>query len=130
MADTKDEKRKFVLVVEDDSFYSNIYNSKLTKAGYIVSVAGNGDIALAIARKQKPDLILLDLILPVKDGFETLKAIRSDQDLAKVKVIAISNLAQEEDVQRAKHLGANDYFVKTNISIQDVVNMVKKQLGD
>ena len=118
--------RKFVLVAEDDDFYANIYKVKLTKEGFEVEIARDGSEALKAARARKPDLILLDLIMPNKDGFETLKEIRADVNLKNIKVIALSNLGQEEDIKRVRDLGANDYMIKTNVPLQEVINKVKE----
>jgi len=129
MASTKTAIKKFVLVAEDDKFYGNIYKVKLTKEGYDVIVADNGEVAMEEVKKNKPDLILLDLIMPIKDGLETLKELKNDPKLKAIKVIVISNLGQEEDIVKAKSLGADDYFIKSNISIQEMVDKVKYFLG-
>ena len=123
-------KNKFILVAEDDRFYANIYNTRLTREGYDVVVASDGEQALKIARDRKPDLILLDLILPVKDGFETLEELRADNELKNVKVVVLSNLGQEADVQRVKKLGVEAYLVKTDLSIQEMIDKVKSCLSE
>ncbi|OGD95156.1 hypothetical protein A3A48_04260 [Candidatus Curtissbacteria bacterium RIFCSPLOWO2_01_FULL_37_9] len=117
-----------MLVAEDDRFYSNIYKTKLSKEGYEVEVANNGDQALKIAKEKTPDLILLDLIMPNKDGFELLKELREDNNLKKVKIIILSNLGQEEDIKRVRVYGVVDYLVKTNISIHTVIDKIKEHL--
>lgn len=119
---------KLVLVAEDDKYYANIYRTKLNKEGYEIMVAGNGEEALKAAREKKPALILLDLIMPVKDGFETLKELKADAALKSVKVVVLSNLGQEEDIKKAKNLGAADYLVKTNLSITEMVEKIKGYL--
>jgi DNA-binding response OmpR family regulator len=123
------EDKKLVLVIEDDPFYSNIYMMKLKKEGIRAEVALNGDAGLAVARKEKPALILTDLIMPGKDGFEILKELKANPTLRDVPVIVLSNLSQEEDMRRAKELGAVEYLVKANISIQDVIEKVKSNLA-
>lgn len=120
--------KKLVLVAEDDQFYSHIYQVKLGKEGYEVRVAEDGVQTLKAAREKKPDLIILDLVMPVKDGFETLKEIRADSQLKDVKVLVLTNLGQEEDIRRAKNLGADDYLVKTNMSIHEMMEKVKEYL--
>lgn len=122
-------EKKLVLVIEDDPFYSNIYKMKLEKEGIYAEVAMDGDAGIAIARKEKPALILTDLIMPGKDGFEILRELKADPNLKDVPVIVLSNLSQEEDMRRAKELGAVEYLVKANISIQDVVEKVKGNLS-
>lgn len=118
--------KKFILVAEDDNFYANIYKVKLAKEGYDVTVVGNGEWVMKAVAKRKPNLILLDLVMPVMDGFETLKELKSDASYKSIPVIVLSNLSQDEDVQRVKSLGALDYLVKTNISIHDVVEKIKQ----
>lgn len=122
-------EKKLVLVIEDDPFYSNIYRMKLEKENIRAEVAVSGDAGIAIARKEKPALILTDLIMPGKDGFEILRELKADPNLKDVPVIVLSNLSQEEDMRRAKELGAAEYLVKANISIQDVVEKVKSNLS-
>lgn len=121
--------KKFILVAEDDRFYANVYKVKLTKEGFDVAVVGNGDYVLAMAKKKKPDLILLDLIMPVKDGFTTLKELKADANLKSIKVVILSNLSQAEDKTKAKQLGAEEFVTKANVSIQEMVEMVKKYVN-
>ncbi|MDH5533832.1 MAG: response regulator [Candidatus Pacebacteria bacterium] len=122
------EKKKLVLVAEDDAFYGNVFKTKLAKEGYDVVVAVNGKKALELAAERVPDLMLLDLVMPVMDGFETLQSVKADEKLKNVPVIILSNLGQDSDVEKAKKLGAKDYFVKSNVSIQKVVEIVKANL--
>jgi DNA-binding response OmpR family regulator len=124
------EKRKpLVLVVEDDIFLANVHKKKLTKEGFEVAMAGNGDEALALAQKNKPDIILLDLIMPVKDGFQTLQELKANPELKDIKVIVLSNLSQEDDKQRVMDMGAIDYIVKANISFREIINQIRRHLG-
>jgi DNA-binding response OmpR family regulator len=118
-----------ILVVEDETFLVKIYSVKLKKEGYDVEIATDGEEAVRLAEEFSPDLILLDLILPKMNGFEALEEIRSKPPLKKTPVIVLSNLGQEEDIKRAKALGATDYLVKANFSIQDVVLKIKETLG-
>lgn len=119
-------KKKQILVVEDDEFNRNIYSFKLVKEGYVVIISLDGDSALSEAKKKKPDLILLDLMMLGKDGFETLEEIKKDKNLKDIKVIVFSNLGQQEDIDRAKKLGAEEYLVKADTSINQVVDLIKK----
>lgn len=121
--------KKFILVAEDDNFYANIYKVKLAKEGFAVAVVGNGDWVIKSVQKQIPDLILLDLVMPVMDGFETLKHLKEDPKTKQVPVIVLSSLGQEEDIQKAKKIGANDYLIKTNVSIQEVVAKIKEYIS-
>lgn len=124
------ENKKLVLVIEDDPFYANIYKMKLKKEGILAEVAINGDDGLAIARKEHPALILTDLIMPGKDGFEVLRELKADPTLARIPVLVLSNLSQEEDIRRVKELGAKEYLIKANISIQEVVEKVRSALAE
>jgi DNA-binding response OmpR family regulator len=117
-----------ILVVEDETFLVKIYAVKLKKEGYDVSIANDGEAAVKMAADVKPDLILLDLILPKMNGFEALEKIRANAENKKTPVIVLSNLGQEEDIKRAESLGADDYLVKANFSIQDIVTKIRETL--
>ena len=117
-----------ILVVEDETFLVKIYAVKLKKEGFEVSIANDGEEAVKMAASVKPDLILLDLILPKMNGFEALEKIRANPDNKKTPVIVLSNLGQEEDIKRAETLGADDYLVKANFSIQDIVAKIRETL--
>src|SRR3989344_7547999 len=105
--------KKRVLVAEDDPSLSQILSSRHTRAGIEVVKAKDGEEALRVIRETKPDLILLDLILPGKyDGFEVLQKIQEDPTLDNRPIVIISNLGQESDIQRVKQLGAVEYFIK------------------
>lgn len=118
-----------MLVVEDDPFYSKIYKTKLAKERILSEIVGNGNDALRVSRERRPGLILLDLIMPGKDGFETLAELKSDASLRDVPVVVLSNLSQEEDVRRIMELGAVEYLIKANVPIQEVVSKVRMHLG-
>ena len=117
--------KKKVLVAEDDPSLSQILSSRLTRAGVEVVKAKTGEEALAAIRDAKPDLILLDLILPGKyDGFEVLEKLQEDPTIGSRPVIIISNLGQESDIQKVKQLGAVEYFIKAQTSIDDLINKI------
>lgn len=124
----EDISKKIILVAEDDLFYANIYKVKLEKEGFKVIIAGDGQKALLEARAKKPNLLLLDLVMPIKDGFDTLQEIKADDELKDINVVVLSNLGQEEDKKKVRELGAIDYFIKTEISIQELVDKVKKYI--
>jgi CheY-like chemotaxis protein len=126
---TQEKQKPLVLVVEDDVFLVNVHKKKLAKEGFEVLVAGNGNEALSLARENKPDIILLDLIMPIKDGFQALKELKADPELKDIKVVVLSNLGQEEDKQRAMEAGAVDYIVKANVSFREIINQIKRHLG-
>lgn len=120
---------KYVLVVEDDPFYSKIYKTKLAKEKIDSQLVSNGNEALKAVKALRPGLILLDLIMPGKDGFETLAELKADAAVKDVPVIVLSNLSQDEDIRRIMSLGAAEYLVKANVPIQEVINRVKHTLG-
>lgn len=122
------KKKKYILVAEDDKFYANIYKTKFSKEGYEVAVVGDGQKLLDEVRSRQPDLILLDLIMPVMDGFEALEKLKADSKLKNIKVLVSSNLGQAEDIKRARDLGAVDYLTKATMSIQQMVDKVKETL--
>ncbi len=117
-----------ILVAEDDKFYASIYQTKLEREGYRVLIAKDGAETLKLLESNQPELLLLDLIMPVKDGFETLKDIRALPLQKDLKVIVFSNLGQEDDIERVREFGVIDYLVKTNISIQEMVDKVKQHV--
>ena len=120
--------KKTILVVEDDMAYANVYRRKLSKEGYDVVIEGNGDKVLGVVREKKPDLILLDLVMPGKNGFEVLQEIRSHKEFDSIKIIVASNLSQDIDIEKAKHAGADDYFIKSNVSVPEMIQKVKNTL--
>jgi len=119
-----------ILLIEDDPFLSSVLRLKLEKESFKVIRAADGEEALHFLTEQgiKPDLILLDLILPKKNGFEVLETIRQDPLLEKLPVIIISNLGQPSDIERGKALGIIDYFVKARLSVEELVNKVKQEV--
>ncbi len=121
-----EEKKEKILLVEDDKFLSNLLKIKLKKTGFEVVRAFNGREALIKLRENNIKLIILDIILPEKNGFEVMQEINQDPLLSKIPVIIISNLAQEEDVAKGKNLGAIEYFVKSKTPIDKLVEKVKK----
>lgn len=117
--------KKTVLVVEDDPFLSNLLKTRLERAGINVLRAGDGEEALRILSTSKPALVMLDIIIPKKSGFEVLESIRENPDQKDLPVIIVSNLGQEGDISRGKNLGAIAYFIKAQTSIDDIVSRVK-----
>ena len=118
-----------VLLAEDDRFLRRAGEAALKRAGYEVFAAADGEEALRMARDELPSLVLLDLIMPKMQGFEVLMALKQDPATAFIPVIVLSNLGQEGDVQQAMQAGARAYFVKANLSVQDLVKHVDDALG-
>lgn len=119
-----------VLLVEDDAFLREISSKKLTKEGFTVYEAVDGERALAGVDIVKPDIVLLDIILPAMDGFQILSNIRMNKNkkVATVPVIMLSNLGQEEDIKKAMDGGANDYLVKAHFTTEEIVGKIKELL--
>lgn len=127
MADNK--KNKKILLVEDDDRLASVYETRLQAEGFTTNRVANGEEALAMAIQVKPDLILLDVMMPKVSGFDVLDILRNTPETSSVKIIMLTALSQESDKQRAVALGADDYLIKSQVVIADVVDRVKKQLG-
>ena len=122
--------KKSILLVEDDEFLAELYATKLSLEGFEVSLAVDGKKGLKLAKEMNPDLILLDIILPKKDGFEVLKALKSNASLKKIPVILLTNLSQKDEVQKGLDLGANDYLIKAHFMPYEVVKKIKRTIGE
>lgn len=120
---------KKILIAEDDRFLANAYRVKLTKAGFEVKITSDGQEALTALRTFIPDLILLDLVMPVKDGFATLQEIKAHPTLRTIPVIVASNLGQKEDVDKAMKLGARDFVIKSDLSLDTLIQKIHKLVG-
>ncbi len=118
-----------VLVIEDDEFLVNAYRTKLTKEGFDVHFAVDGQEAMKTLETLHPNVILLDLMLPNKDGFTVLEEIKKISSLSKIPVIVASNLSQKADVERCKKLGAHEFVVKSELSLDDIVAKIRKAAG-
>ena len=119
------KNRKKILLAEDDKFIARAYQDGLSRAGFEVVLAVNGQEAIDKVKSEKTDLVLLDLIMPKKNGFEVLEEIKADKTL-KMPVIILSNLSQDSDIEKAKELGAAGYIVKSNFSMKEVIEKIEK----
>lgn len=119
---------KKVLVVEDDAMLSSMYRMKLEDSGYTALVANEGNQGLELAKKEKPDLILLDIMMPMMDGFAVLAEIKADASLKDAPVIIMTNLGTNEDIEKGKKMGAVDYVVKADHTPAQIVEKIKKYL--
>ena len=119
-----------VLIVEDDPFLSEMYATKLAESGFKVELAEDGEKALEKIAEVKPDLVLLDIVLPKMDGFVVLKKMKKDAALKDTKVIVLTNLGQKEEVQKGMDLGAEDYIIKAHFTPSEVVAKIKKVLDE
>ncbi len=125
----RQKKLKKILVVEDELPLLMAINRKLTQEGFEVVEAINGVECLSVGKKEKPDLILLDIIMPKMDGLTALKKLRKTSWGKKMPVIILTNLSEAESISEAIKSEAYDYLIKTNWSLQDVVKKVKEKVG-
>lgn len=123
------QKQKTILLVEDDDKLANVYETRLQAEGFITKRVANGEDALSTALQVKPDLILLDVMMPKVSGFDVLDILRSTPETNSTKIIMLTALSQDSDKERAKALGVDDYLIKSQVLIADVVERVKAQLG-
>jgi len=119
---------KTILFIEDESALQKTFGDILSKESYDMISALDGEIGLNLAKSKKPDLILLDLVLPKVHGFEVLKELKSDPGTKDIPIIVLTNLEAMEDVNKAIELGAKTYLVKTQYNLEEVVEKVKKAL--
>lgn len=121
---------KVILFIEDESALQKTFGDILRQEGYEMISALDGEVGLRLAKKKKPDLILLDLILPRVHGFEVLKKLKEDKETKEIPIIVLTNLDGIADVDKAIELGATTYLVKANYSLEEVVQKIKKALGE
>ena len=114
-----------ITLIEDDKILSKVLHAELTDAGFEVSQAFDGEAGLGLVRSKRPDLVLLDLILPKKHGFEVLEELKKSPETKAIPVIILTLLGEDEDIKKGLRLGANDYLVKSNHAIAEIVEKVK-----
>ncbi len=117
-----------ILIVEDDDFLRSLAVTKLEKESFTVFMAPNGQDGLALAQKELPDLIILDLMLPIMSGFDVLAQLKAADATKGTKVIVFSNLGEESDIKKCLDMGANDYLVKANFTLDELVDKIKTLL--
>jgi DNA-binding response OmpR family regulator len=118
-----------ILLVEDDDALASVYETRLQAEGFDVRRVSNGEEALAAALSYKPELVLLDAMMPKVSGFDVLDILRNTPETANLKIIMLTALSQESDQERAKSLGADDYLVKSQVVIADVIERIRHHLG-
>jgi two-component system phosphate regulon response regulator PhoB len=121
--------KKRILLVEDDNTLAGVYLARFEAEGFELKRVPNGEEALSAAIEFKPDLILLDAMMPKVSGFDVLDILRNTPDTTNIRIIMLSALSQESDIKRAKDLGVDDYLIKSQVMITDVVARVKKCLN-
>ena len=120
---------KKILLIEDEKLLASLLKKKLTQEGYRVEVSKDGVEGLNKMKEKKPDIILLDIIMPNMGGFEVMEKMQQDPELKEIPVIVVSNSGQPVEIDRIKKLGAKDWLIKTEFDPQEVIDKVKKQIG-
>jgi DNA-binding response OmpR family regulator len=122
---------KKILLIEDEEIMIDLLGKKLTQEGYEVSIARDGEEGLKMMKEMspKPNLVLLDIIMPKKGGFEVMEEMKNDKELKKIPVIVISNSGQPVELDKAKKMGAKDWLIKTEFDPKEVLEKVRKQIG-
>ena len=123
-----ENKKKKIIIIEDDKFLLKAYEIKFKQSDFDVILATDGISGFELAEKEKPSLIILDLMLPRMNGFEFLKKIKSDEKLKNIPVIVVSNLGQKNDCEKAIKLGAKEFLIKTNYSLEEIIKKIKGYL--
>jgi DNA-binding response OmpR family regulator len=126
---TKDSSLKRILLVEDDDSLANVYITRLQAEGFDVRRVANGEDALAAALSYQPDLVVLDVMMPKVSGFDVLDILRNTPETADLKIIMLTALSQDSDKERAESLGVDEYLVKSQVVIADVVDRIKHHLN-
>lgn len=121
---------KRILFIEDESALQKTFGEILKQEGYEITSALDGESGLRLAKDKKPDLILLDLILPKLHGFEVLKKLKEDPKTKEIPIVVLTNLERMGDVEKALELGATTYLVKENYSLEEIIEKIKKTLGE
>lgn len=114
-----------ILIIEDDDFLRSLAVTKLEKEGFSVAMAADGKAGIDQVANDLPDLIILDLMLPVMDGFAVLEHLKSDESAKAAKVIVFSNLGEDSDIKKCLDMGANDYLIKANFTLDELVEKIK-----
>ena len=122
---------KKILLIEDDQMIVRLYEHKLVKDGFAVTVAFNGEEGLAALAKDRPDIVLLDIMMPKMNGLEALGRIKSDPQYKDLPAVILTNLGdRSDDIEHCKKLGADDYWVKVNINIEELAGNINKILAN
>ncbi|HEV7454479.1 MAG TPA: response regulator [Candidatus Saccharimonadales bacterium] len=120
--------RKTILIADDDEFITIAYKAGLERAGYVVIIAEDGDQTIELIATFRPDLVLLDVIMPKQNGFEVLKVVKNHPDYSHIPVVMLTNLGQESDEQAARSYGADGFLIKANVTLNDVLLNIEQLL--
>ena len=121
--------KKKILIVEDDNFVAEVYSTKLFEMGHEVRIAQNGEEGLKVIGEEKPDLILLDIIMPVMGGIEMLGELKKKDEWKQIPVILLTNVGEKESVQKVRNLGVQDYLIKSHFTPAEVIEKIESILG-
>lgn len=124
----EDVKKQKIMIVEDDFFVMDIYRTKLLQENFQVIGAANGVEALEKLSKERPDLILLDIVMPYMDGIEVLKKIRANKEYENLPIVLLTNLSQKDEIGKGMDLGATDYLIKSHFTPSEVLEKIKVYL--
>jgi DNA-binding response OmpR family regulator len=124
-----EEKNKKILIIEDDPFLSDMYATKFQLKGYKVNLSKNGEEAMEEIKKEKPAIILLDILMPKMDGYEFLGKLKRDERLKDIPVVIMTNLGQKKEVEKGLELGADDYIIKAYFTPKEVIEKVESLLN-
>jgi DNA-binding response OmpR family regulator len=119
-----------IVLVEDDPLLIDIYSTKFKESGFEVAVVDRGDAAPSFIAKERPDLVVLDIVLPQKDGWDILRTVKSNEKTKDIKVVILSNLGQKEEIEKGMALGASGYLIKAHHTPSEVVREIKKILAE
>lgn len=119
-----------IVLVEDDPLLIDIYSTKFKEAGFLVAVVDRGDMAVSRILQEKPDLVVLDIVLPQQDGWAILKSVKSNEKTKDIKVVILSNLGQKEEIEKGMELGAAGYLIKAHYTPSEVVKEIRKILQE
>jgi len=120
------KNRRKILIIEDEKFLLEMYQGRFEKEGYQVFTAIDGQCGLRLAQKEKPDLIILDILMPGMDGYEVIRKLKEDNQTKEITILVLSNLGQREEVNQGLKLGADDYIIKTDLTPSELVNKVER----
>ena len=119
---------KKIVLVEDDPLLIDIYSTKFREAGFQVAVVDRGDAAAGVIEKERPDIVVLDIVLPQKDGWDILRSVKLNPKTKDIKVVMLSNLGQKEEIEKGMALGAAGYLIKAHYTPSQVVKEIRKLL--
>lgn len=126
----KDQENIKILLIEDDPFLLSMYSTKFEIEKFIVHLADDGEKGLALANKELPDIILLDILMPKMNGFEVLENLKAKKETKDIPVILLTNLNQKDEIEKGLSIGADDYLIKAHFMPSEVVEKIKKVIGD